>query len=701
MAQRTPTWVVLSVWALGLVLTAAVLTLGPIYLSSEAEMAARGEGAAAFEFFQPSEGWSREILAALHIVFLGTVLVLALFQASQRLASRMTGAVALLGLLEIGLAIGAVWVLGGKASFAPPQMTVVALGALLLLGGIGLNLESVARKVMSPKMPVALIFTVAVFVAVAAFGLIGMLSTRHYARIDYTRAGRYSLPDATVELLKKLDRKVRISTLFFLEKTADETLRREVTAILGEYERMSPNIEIDHLDLRREGDVKPAKALGRRLKGRGIKLQKNAVFFECTETGRAIAVPAYELLDAPSKQKSKLAGASEGAPAANEPQLRFRGDSAFHQALAIVASPRPITLYFVVGHGEKPNVVGPVGPLLPAKVRAETAKMFSTRLFQQGLKRRYFRIRMLDLDSALARGGIPSDCDVLVIAGPYYWLIAQSWRGAGLSPFSPKHADMVADYLERGGRAFVMIDPTGKHYARKIGPLLGVLKSYGVDVDVESIVFDEVIETQTGQLGRTIKQAKPSATIRANFVMKEYVRPGAGADAEPELHPSIATLAGRRIAAVQCAEIHTTKTRGMKPTPLLATSPRSWLQPLPGPDEEFKMATPSNRRPRTIAVAVEDAETGRPVMVVLGSSNMFIQQMIRFDKGARNEEFAVKSLAWLTGSTDLLAVRPKSTEKAYGETTGSEIRTIRFVSVLVLPSIFILAGALIWLGRRE
>ena len=689
----------LAVWALGIVLTAAVLTLAPIYLSSEAEMAAGGEGAKAFRFFEPSQGWTREILAALHIVFLGTVLALAVFPAGQRLAGRMTGAAALLGLLEIGLAAGAVWLLSDKAQFAPPQMTIIALGALLLLGGIGLNLESIVRKVMSPKTPVALIFTIAVLIAVAAFGLIGMLSVRHYARIDYTRAGRYSLPEPTVEMLKKLDRKVKISTLFFMDKTSDQTLRREVTAILGEYARLSPNIEVDHLDLRREGDVKPAKALERRLKGRGIKLQKNAVFFECAETGRSIVVPSYELLDAVGGQAPELPGASQAARA-NAPQLRFVGDAAFHQAVAIVVSRRPITLYFVVGHGEKPNAVGPASPVLRAEMREQIAKVFSTRLLEQGLKRRYFRIRTLDLDSVQAKAGVPKDCDVLVIAGPWCSHVVQTWGSGGLSPFSQKHADKVYDYLDHGGRAFVMIDPAGKHYGQKIAPLLAVLKSYGVEVDVESIVIDERLVQQTGPLGRQIQQSEPSPLFFANF-MKEYRRPGAAVGAGVELHPSIGPLAGRPIAAVECAEIHTASTRGMKTTRLLMTTKEAWLQLRPAPGEDFKETAPGERRRRAIAVAVEDAKTGRPVMVVLGSSNMFVQQMIRFNNVAYNEEFALKSLAWLTGSTELLAVRPRPTERAHGETTGSAIRTIRFVSVLVLPSIFALAGALIWLGRRD
>jgi len=700
--SKPPVWVVAIVWTLALILTAAVLTLGPMYLTSEATSAAAEDAGKVFRFFEPSEGWSREILAALHIAFLAAVLALAVFPAGQPLAGRLTGAAALLGLLEIGLAAGAVWLLDDKARLAPPQMTVIALGALLLLGGVGLNLEVVARKVMSPKTPVAVVFAVAILVAAAAFGLIGMLSVRHYARIDYTRAGRYSLPPPTVELLNKLDRKVKISTLFFMEKTSDDTLRREVTDILDEYARLSANIQVDHLDLRRESDVKPAKALEQRLKKKGVKLQKNAVFFECTETGRAIAVSSFDLLETVQQRPARMRGVSgaQGKPAPQAPSFRFLGDAVFHQALAIVTGRKPVTLYFVVGHGEKPKAVGPPSPVLRAEMRKQIAQVLSTSLLEQGLRRRYFRVKTLDLDAADAKDGIPKDCDVLVIAGPWCSHVVSSWGRAGLAAFSQKHADAVREYLGRGGRAFVMIDPTGAHYGRMLAPLLAVLKTYGVEVDVDNIVIDERIVKRTGPLGREIPQSEPSPLFFANF-SREYRRPGADAAAEPELHPTVRALGGRPIAAVECAEIHTARVSGTKTTRLLVTTKKAWLQARPPPGQEFKEGAPGNRRRRTIAVAVEDEQTGRPVMVVLGCSNMFVQQMIRFGNVSYNEEFAHKALAWLSGSTELLAVKPRPTEAAYGETTAPAIRAVRFVSVLVLPSIFVLAGAVIWLGRRK
>jgi len=682
-------------WALALLLVAAVLALAPVYLVGAAQ-----SGPDQFRFFEPSAGWAREILAAVHLLFLLGVLGLTVFTGGERLASRLTGLAAWLGLLEIGLAAGAVWFLGDGPRFAPPEMTVAALGALLLLGGIGLNLDALLSKALSPKAPVVLVYAVALPLAALGFALIGSLSARHYARVDYTRAGRYKLPEPTIELLGKLNRSVRISTLFFMEDVADDVLRREVTAILDEYERLSPRIQVDHLDLRREGDVKPAKALERRLKARGLKLQKNAVFLECAETGRVVAVPSHELLEAaPASHSGGLPSAASAADASNA-AFRFMGDAVFHRALATVTERRPLTLYFVVGHGEKPNSVGPPSPLVKPEVRKQLVEIMSIRLLEEGLRRQYFRLKTLDLDDLGSDEGIPADCDVLVIAGPWCSHIVRTWPPQALAPFSARHASVVRSYLERGGRALVMLDPTGAHYRPKIEPLLAMLRRYGIEVDVDSVVADDRVVRRTVRLGQEVEQAEPSSLFFADFI-QEYRPPHADPEAPAELHPSIRALRERPILAVESSEIHTASVPGFRSTRLLTSSANAWVQPLPPPGQPMAEVKQKERRRRVVAVAVEDEQTGAPVMVVVGSSNMFVAQMIRFGKVANNEEFAHKTLAWLTGNTQLLAVQPRAARSAYGKADASAIRTVRFVSVFVLPSIFVLAGAVVWLGRRN
>jgi hypothetical protein len=685
-------WVVAA--TLCVVLAVAVFALGTVYLAAESARGAQRDGDAAGVagdgFFGISPWGSREALAGAHVVFLAAMVLFAAMPAGRRPAARMTGVAVVLGLMELAIA-GLGSLLADPPAFAPPQMTVAALGLLLLLGGAGLSLERAAARLRTPKAPVVVVFAVAVAAAAVAFGLVGALSVRHYARIDYTRAGRYSLPPATERLLAGLDKRVRITTLLVVRSLRDDALSREVTDLLDEYARLSSRIELRHVDLRR--DVKAVKELAARLAVRKIRPEENAVILECPDTGRAMMVAEHEMIQTvePDVDAREIARAARGESIdAAETEFRFLGESVLHQALSVVTETEPVTLYFVVGHGEKPYAVGPRVPDLSPEEYKQIRTAFSTSSFNAALRRRYYRLHVLDLNEA---GAVPGDCDVLVIAGPWCLHTAQYWERHGMLPFTPKAARGVRAYLERGGAALVMIDPVGRH-AGRIAPLLALLRDYGVEPDTAHVAIDERLIPQVGSMGRIVLRREPSALYSVSLA-RAY---GAG-DGPPRLHPSIATLGDVTLTVVEAAEIHTRPRDGLRHTPLLTTSGKSWLQPQPVPGRPYQDGDREAQERRTLAVAVEQAGSARPVMVVVGCSNLFIEPMLRFNNVAENGEFGRKALAWLSGSTERLAVKP--TETAYGRASPTAVRVVQFTSVVLVPSVFVLIGAIVWLGRRE
>jgi len=688
LADKHPILALALVWALCLLITVSAVVLGPVYLFNEIPAAEK----AGYRFLDISYGWSREILAVLHVVFLFGMLGYAMVPAGRRLVARMTGLSVVLGIWEILLSLAAAF-LTEHIRLTPQHMTVTALGALLLLGGVGLSLDPIFKKPTSPKTPVVLIFTVASAVGVVAFALIATLNVRYYARVDYTRAGRYSLPPATVKLLGQLRSTVRITTVFVVRELKHDALKREVTDILDEYARVSPRIEVRHLDLRRE--PKAVKDLVERLKARDIQLEENAVIFECEDTGRVMQVPCHEMIQSVGR------GKVEERPGPEQPRLRFLGDRVFHQVLSIVTARKTTKLYFVVGHGEKPDAVGPPTPAMERGEHEQMSKVFGTEFFEAGLRRRYFRLETINLDMVDEGKGIPEDCDVLVIAGPWCTYMASRWGEQNMQRFTRKQAAMVRKYLERGGRAFIMIDPVSPFWKRMIRPLLALLGDYGVAVDVDQVVGDWHDVPQPGPYGTTVVVEQPTYRFFAKVVKDVKAIDAHGAETL-DFHPCIRALrAWPRVFAVECAAMTTRPVPGLRHARLLTTSRKGWLQPLPGPTRAPRPGDPKRQRRRTIAVAVEKAKTGDPVMVVLGSSNMFIQWSIRYGKVADNEEFAQQVLAWLAGSSEELAVEPKATEVAYGQVDAGTIRALRFTSVGVIPSVFILVGVLVWLSRRK
>ena len=700
MAEKHPILASAVMWALCLLITVAAVVLGPVYLFTEVPAAEQAR--ADYSFLDVSHGWSREILAVLHVVFLIGMLGCAMVPAGVRLVRRMTGLSVLLGIWEILLSLGAAF-LTERVRLAPPHMTLTALGALLLLGGIGLNLDAIFERLTSPKTPVVLIFTVASAVGVIAFALIGSLNVRHYARVDYTRAGRYSLPPATVKLLEQLRSTVKITTVFVVRELKHDALKREVTDILEEYARVSPRVEVRHLELRRE--PKAVKELIERLKARDIRLEENAVIFECEDTGRVMQVASHEMIQtvAPerSPRKPERRGKGKEEPLPEQPTTRFLGDRVFHQVLSIVAARKTTKLYFVVGHGEKPEAVGPPTRMMQRGEHDQISKVFGTDFFEAGLRRRYYRVETINLDMLDESEGIPEDCDVLVISGPWCTYMASRWGEESMQRFTRKQAGIVRKYLERGGRAFIMIDPVSPFWSRMVSPLLKLLGDYGVGVDVDQVVGDWHDVPQPGPYGTMVVAEQPTYRFFAKVVKDVKVTDTEGEESV-DFHPSIRALrAWPMIFAVECAAMTTKPVSGLRHARILATSRKGWLQPLPGPAQAPEPADPKKQARRIIAVAVEKAETGDPVLVVLGSSNMFIQWSIRYGKVADNEEFAQQVLAWLAGSAEELTVEPKATEVAYGEVDAGTIRTLRFTSVGIIPSIFILVGVLIWLSRRR
>jgi len=699
-------------WALCLALALSALTLGPMYLLREAPRAGSLE-----EFLRPSPGGSREILAVVHVVFLLGMLTYAMFSAARRVVGRMAGVAAAVGIWEVLLAVAAVFV-AGQARFALSNMTVAALGLLLLLGGMGLTLERVVERLRSPKTPVILIFAVAGLAGVVAFGLIGAVSARRYARVDCTRLGLYSVPKSTKQFLAGLDKEVRITTLFVTRKPEHAALKRAVTDVLDEYAHRSRRITVGHIDYVRER--RASTELARRLAGPQIALEENAVIFECPETGRAMKVAAHEMYRMADPAHTGAEIAAEQRHREAQERFRFIGDSIFHEALSVVTTDKAIKLYFVVGHGEKPGAVGPkpkrssyrraVDHEKELRVYEDLRALLSTELFQQALRRRYCRIEELDLDRVDKDGGIPEDCDVLVIAGPCRYT-AHMWgatpspapgRRLGkpfMKPFSPEHATLVRRYLDRGGRrgrALIMVDPVGPEYELYSRALLGLLgRQYGVDANVRRHVMEQVPRTHRDPYGREVIEYVP-----ARAFVTEGAEGTRSSDGRRTVHPSIRSLRRRSTATMLAAELTTTPRRGLRHVPLLTTSENGWLHPFtdtrPDPQAQEKAR-------RVLALAVEKEDTGEPVMVVLGSSNMFVDTMLRRPGLWDNAKLGQSLLSWLSGAAAARGAgfEPRPTEVTYGKISTPVLQAARFISVFVIPSLFIVVGVVVWLGRRE
>jgi ABC-type uncharacterized transport system involved in gliding motility auxiliary subunit len=79
-----------------------------------------------------------------------------------------------------------------------------------------------------------------------AIGLLAWLSTRYHFQADMTASGRFTLSDATVKLLRKLDGPVTITS--FSRKDDLSGLRKRTRSLVSRYQRIKPDITLNFVD---------------------------------------------------------------------------------------------------------------------------------------------------------------------------------------------------------------------------------------------------------------------------------------------------------------------------------------------------------------------------------------------------------------------------------------------------------------------
>jgi hypothetical protein len=238
-----------------------------------------------------------------------------------------------------------------------------------------------------------------VVLAVVLFGMVNLLSWRHWARL-HSRAGTGGrLSEKTLRLLADTPGEIRFHVLM---RPTNEAFR-PTAELLREYEASSPGVTVRFIHPDR--DLADAEALVNNARSAGG---------ECVvvETGgRHATLPADRLFDA----------APGGAPV-------YHGEQRLSGAVrSLVRSTRPV-VYFLQGHGEhSPSDFSRGGySRIAERLRDENAD-----------------VRVLDFSTARA---IPADCSLLVLAGP-------------VRALAPHEINLLRGHLDRRGRLLILLDP--------------------------------------------------------------------------------------------------------------------------------------------------------------------------------------------------------------------------------------------------
>lgn len=308
-------------------------------------------------------------------------------------------------------------------------------------------------------------------------------------------------------------------------------------------------------------------------------------------------------------------------------------------ALARLARGREATICFVTGHGEA--AVTDDGP--------EGLSGAATLLEQNG-----YTVRPIDL---LATAEVPAECTGLVVANP-------------TAPLGEAES-VLAGWLDADGRLLVLGDPVS-------------------DVDLSPIVRSHQLALRRG----IVLEGDPAAA-RPDDPTSPIVRSYSSS------HPVVRRLAPTFFPGLQQVVVgESSPPEGLVVSRLAETSPISYLETEPltsAFDPATDTAGPIAAAAASERSRLERDDVRRSRVIVVGdvdfATNAVLQQ-------AANSTFLVRSLDWLTLDDQLVVLSANLPRDRSIVLTTGRITYARFVSLALLPGLFLLAGAAVWVVRR-
>jgi ABC-type uncharacterized transport system involved in gliding motility auxiliary subunit len=319
-------------------------------------------------------------------------------------------------------------------------------------------------------------------------------------------------------------------------------------------------------------------------------------------------------------------------------RLEETGEQDFASAILKVTSAEVKTVCFVEGHGEK-STSGSNGAGLSAVA--------------DELKKENYQVKSVNL---VTSNGVPSDCTVLVEAGPAQGLF-------------PQEAQMIEKYLDGGGKAMLLLDPGVD------AKLDDVLKSWNIN-DSDDYVID------ASGVGRLFG-ASPAYPLVMDYGASPITR-------DFERSMTFFPLA----RTVSIADRAKTDPESIE---LLKTSEASFTVPKLSQTVKFDPAT-DQRGPLSLGVSAEKKSGNADArLVVIGNSVFATNQWVGQQ---RNGDLFFNAVNWLSEEESLISIRPKSPANRRVTLTAAQQKMLSWFNMLLLPLFVILAGVYIWVKRR-
>jgi len=306
------------------------------------------------------------------------------------------------------------------------------------------------------------------------------------------------------------------------------------------------------------------------------------------------------------------------------------------------------TIYFVQGHG---------GPDLDSSERDDYQRV------KKEIENENSQVKTVVL---LQKLEIPSDCAMLVIAGPR-------------TDYAEPEIDAIKKYLNGGGRALFMLDP-----GVELPNLIKLLGDWGAKLRNDLVIDLNPVAQMFG--------TSPSMPLIINYGSSPIVQP----------LKRMMTL----FPHTRSFEISKGSATGVTTDSLCETSPDSFSVTDFNPKMREVAFRPNKdiKGPLSVAVSAtlpasssssaENKPQGR--LVALGTSLLAANAYIGFQS---NRDLFMNMIDWLAAEEDLISIRPKPPEFQHLNLTAAQMNGL-LLRVAIVPLVIIAAAIFVWWGRR-
>ncbi len=263
----------------------------------------------------------------------------------------------------------------------------------------------------------------------------------------------------------------------------------------------------------------------------------------------------------------------------------------------------------------------------------------------------------------LDKTAVPSDCNVLVVAGPQ-------------ANYTPNEVTAVKNYVEGGGRALILLDPPldfGREHIAPNPALVDLLKNWGV-TENNDLVLEQNPIGQLFNIG-------PEIPLITNYEAQPIVNDLKEATGLP-ITRSLDVKNGDKTTV---DKLFSTTNQAVATTHL--DSP------------DFESHT-DKKGPFVLGAAI-NYNTGKPNssgrVVVIGTSSFLDNGTIGFQG---NRDLALNTINWLSSDEDLISIRPKQPEDRRLNVNQHQMSVFLYCDIIILPLLIIAWGVGIFLKRR-